>query len=342
MFQSKLKIIRLADSVFNKAQLEYNLKNYNTADSLFILAKDLDALRFRAPEEINSVIRRLAKEYNCGLVEVDSIFNSTSPNKIVGNNLIVDHLHPTLAGYQLLGKIYFEGMLMYGFLPDENELQIAINTQDSLVINSFAFSRLDSEIAKIRIKGLLNDWPFVAKTDFSFINRIYQKDKIDSIAFSVAVKNQNWERSHRQAANWYLSKKNYKNFSLEMNVLISQYSYKFPDYNFTAAKLVEAGQYDLAYPFLLKRYKLNPDEFSVKWLGNINLFRKNIEEAIKYLEESLRLNNSDPQTYFNLCGAWIQKKEYSKALGYINKCLELDESFPKAQQLMMQLTNILK
>ncbi|HEY6437056.1 MAG TPA: SGNH/GDSL hydrolase family protein, partial [Ignavibacteriaceae bacterium] len=99
-----------ADSVYLKALHQLELKNIEIADSLFRKAKDSDALRFRAPEKINAIIRRLGEKFNCVIVNVDSIFNSISPDGIVGNNLIVDHLHPSLSGYLLMGKIYFESM----------------------------------------------------------------------------------------------------------------------------------------------------------------------------------------------------------------------------------------
>ena len=38
------------------------LENFRIADSLFRKAKDLDALRFRAPEKINKIISDLARK----------------------------------------------------------------------------------------------------------------------------------------------------------------------------------------------------------------------------------------------------------------------------------------
>ena len=108
-----------ADSVYLKAQHQLELGKTHLANSLFRQAKDLDALRFRAPEEINEIIKRLAEKYNCGFINVDSIFNANSPDGIVGNNLTVDHLHPSLSGYLLMGKIYFEAIERNGFLPDD-------------------------------------------------------------------------------------------------------------------------------------------------------------------------------------------------------------------------------
>jgi len=330
-----------ADSVYLKAHQQLKLGNTESADSLFRYAKDLDALRFRAPEKINEIIKQLALKYHCGLVDVDSVFNSNSPDGIIGNNLTVDHLHPSLSGYLLMGKKYFEAIDRSSFLPDDKRLQITDNQQDSIVTHNFAFSRLDSIISDIRLIGLLNDWPFVESPDFSFIKKINLNDRIDSIAFKIAVENMNWEKGHREAAEYYLSKSDYLNFSKEFQVIVSQYPFKLSDHDYAASQLINVKEYDLAYNFLLKRFKETPDAFSAKWLGNINLNRMNIDEAIKYLSASIEYDKTDAQTFYNLAGAYIQKEDYKNALESINKCLSIKPDFPKAQSLKVQLTETL-
>jgi len=334
-------IIENADTVYLKAQLQLKLGNMHSADSLFRFAKDLDALRFRAPENINEIIKQLAEKYNCGLVDVDSVFNANSPDGIVGNNLTVDHLHPSLSGYLLTGKIYFEAMDRNGFFPDDGRLQIPGGEQDSVVVHNFAFSRLDSVISNIRLIGLLNDWPFVESLDFSFIKKINLNDRIDSIAYKVAVENMNWEKGHREAAEYYLSKKDYLNFTKEFQVLVSQYPFKLSDYDYASSQLINVKEYDLAYNFLLKRFKEAPDAFSAKWIGNINLNRGKVDEAIKYLSASIEYDNNDAQTFYNLAGAYIQKEEFKNALQSIDRCLSINPDFSNANSLKVQLTKIL-
>lgn len=330
-----------ADTVYLKAQQHLKLGNFKLADSLFRFAKDLDALRFRAPEKINKIIMNLAKKFNYPLVNIDSVFNANSSESIVGNNLLVDHLHPSLTGYQLMGKFYFEVMESENLLPKGKRLPLEKNLQDSLVINKFAFSRLDSAIADIRLQGLLNDWPFVEKKDFSFIKNLRLLDRIDSIAYKVAIENYNWEKAHREAAEYYLAKKDYLNFSKEFQVIVSQYPFKLSDYDFAASQLIDAKEYELAYNFLIKRYRETPNAFSAKWLGNINLIKGNVDSAVNYLLASLSLDKNDAQTFYNLAGAYIQKKDYKNALESISKCLSIKPDFPNAQALKVQLSEVL-
>ena len=122
--------------------------------------------------------------------------------------------------------------------PISNKLQISDSEQDSIVVENFAFSRLDSTISQIRLTGLLNDWPFVDNPDFSFIKNLRLNDGLDSIAYKIAVENMNWEKGHREAADWYLNKKDYQNFAKEYLVIVSQYPFKLSDYDYAASQLI--------------------------------------------------------------------------------------------------------
>ena len=160
-------------------------------------------------------------------------------------------------------------------------------------------------------------------------------DKIDSIAYRIAVENMNWEKGHREAAEWYLHQNNYENFTKEYQVIISQYPFKLSDYDYAASQLISVKQFDLAYTFLLKRFKESPDAFSTKWLGNINLRKGNVNEAI-----SLSFDKTDPQIFYNLAGAYIQSKQIDKAIQSIDQCLKLKPDFPNAQILKTQLIEL--
>ena len=135
-----------ADEIYKRAKEELSYGNYRIADSLFRFAKDLDGLRFRAPEKINKVIESLSSEYKLPLVNVDSVFSSISPDRIVGDNIMTDHLHPTLAGQMLLGKIFFGKMEQSNQLPRTEKVFLSDDVQDSITVANFHFTELDSTI----------------------------------------------------------------------------------------------------------------------------------------------------------------------------------------------------
>ena len=74
-----------ADKIYQEAKLALFQGNYDSAFSKFVFAKDLDGLRFRAPQRINQVITSLGAKFNCPVVDVFKEFNDASPDKIALN-----------------------------------------------------------------------------------------------------------------------------------------------------------------------------------------------------------------------------------------------------------------
>jgi tetratricopeptide (TPR) repeat protein len=332
-----------AVDIYNSAKTFLDDGDITKADSLFRLAKDLDALRFRAPEATNRITKNLGRKFNYPVIEVDKEFDKASPGQIVGNNLMVDHLHPTLSGYRLLGKIFYKKMNEVNYLPKAKKNFLSEGVSDSVTAANFYFSKLDSIIARYRIIILKNDWPFSERKSTEYlIKQFSAQTHLDSIALRVIDNKLSWEASHREAAVMYFNSRNYDLFSYEMNLLIDQYPFIMEFYDEGAQNLLKVKQYDLAYKLLAKRYKYSPTAFSTKWLGIIDLSKNNKQKAIKFLRESVSYDNSDPQVLFNLAGAYSLNKEFQKALHTINNCLSIDPDFPQAQGLRQQLMNILR
>ncbi|MGE5795287.1 MAG: GDSL-type esterase/lipase family protein [Ignavibacteria bacterium] len=326
-----------AMEVFNLAKAELADGNIPAAVKLFKKAKDLDCLRFRAPEEINDLIRKLGAEYRCPVVDVDSLFNAISPHGITGNNLMTDHLHPTLEGYQLIAKLYLEQMKKSNFLPKARLLNFEEKLLDSLTNTLNKFTRLDSLIAINRIKILKNDWPYIKRKDKKPVESIIQrKSFIDSLAAEVVFEEITWEKAHREAAQWHLNRGEIPEFQNYVDVLTEQYPIIIEYYQFTANILIEKKKYDEAYKYLLKGYEIKRDAFFSKWLGIIDLSKGKTDNAIKYLEESM-MEIKDAQVLYNLSGAYAYKKDFKKAFELITLCIQINPLFPEAQELSNQL-----
>lgn len=328
-----------ANQVYEEAKKKLMNGHSKDADSLFRLAKDLDALRFRAPEKINQIIRQVCGEYNATCVSIDSIFNSVSPYGIIGNNLMTDHLHPNVEGYQLMGKAYYEAMEQAGYLPKNEKPQIPFSSQDSLTRIDFTFSDLDSTIGNCRMLLLQNDWPFIEKWQKKPTRLLFTpKNFLDSIAFNFMMNKISWADAHLNAADAYLKKHDVNGYLKHMDILLYQYPIVVEYYDQISLTLLQMQLYDTAIKYLHARYKIEPDDYSAKWIGNIALFKGNADEAINYLTISYELNSTDAQVLYNLAGAYYQKKLYNAALNTINNCLNIEPNYPQANNLKQQLT----
>jgi tetratricopeptide (TPR) repeat protein len=332
-----------AKDIFKHAKQELSNGNYSAADSLFRYAKDLDGLRFRAPEKINQVIESLSIEYKLPLVNADSDFSSISPDGIVGDNVMTDHLHPTLAGQMILGKIFFEKMEQSKHLPEAERVNLSDNVQDSITLANFHFTELDSTIGDFRIKVLKNDWPFVDKEKkLPELKLLHLKNKTDSLALDVLDNKIIWEEAHRKLATYYLANSDLNSFLKEMDAVISQYPVIVEYYDFVGNVLIQLKEYGIAYKYLKAGYDIKPNAFKTKWLGTIALYNNELESSEKFLNESLNYDSNDAQVWYNLAGVYVKRNDYKKALELVNKAVSLKSNYPEAVNLQKQLQGVVK
>jgi lysophospholipase L1-like esterase len=332
-----------AKIIFKDATEDFKNGNLQKAAKEYRYAKDLDMLRFRAPEKINSVIENLSEKYGAILVNSDSALNKASKTGIIGNDLMVDHLHPTLRGYQIIGKTFYEAMEKNHLLP--NGLHRGLNNyqQDSLTIAQFPFSSFDSTIAAFKIKLLKDDWPFINPTKKTPPDKLLpRKNYLDSLAYDFVMAKIDWEKAERYAADYFFAHKQYDKYVKQMNILISQFPIILSYYKFAAEKLIEAEQYDAAYDFVLRKFRIGKDYFSSKWLGIINLSRGKIYASIYYLKLSTKFKENDPQVYYNLAGAYTKRHDYKHALDNAKLALKYNPKYKQAETLKSQLEKILK
>ena len=102
--------------------------NLDAAKPYFLLAKELDLLRFRAPEAINEIIRSKAQRENVYLVDYESNLASKSPARIVGKEFMLEHLHPNLQGYFVLADSFYQVLMQNSF---QSLTQQRVSTNDA-------------------------------------------------------------------------------------------------------------------------------------------------------------------------------------------------------------------
>jgi tetratricopeptide (TPR) repeat protein len=83
-------------------------------------AKDLDVCPLRALTSMQLAVREIAAQYQVPLVDADQVFRDLSPHGVVGNQWLVDHVHPTIEGHQVLGEKLCEVCLEQGWLVERD------------------------------------------------------------------------------------------------------------------------------------------------------------------------------------------------------------------------------
>lgn len=330
-----------ADEIYGLAKIELSSRKVSSADSLFRLAKDLDALRWRAPEKINEIIEILGEEFNYPVVDLDSVFNAESIYGVVGDDLITDHLHPNLRGFQIIGREILNEGLTSGVLPKDYDSKLSFAVQDSITLSRYEFTRLDSITALYQIIILKSDWPYSNEklSDEEKLKLLNMQTYTDTLAYLIGKGDLSWEAGHLQLAQNKLMNGDFASFQEEISAATDEYPFDPYPTEFAAQLLINNKNFEAAYPYLIKLNELNSGAYSNKWLGIIELLNKNVDPAVNYLSKSLNYNSSDAQVYYNMAGAYSIKKDYQTALQMINRCLQIEPEYSMAKDLQKQLLN---
>ena len=75
-----------------------------------IQAKEEDVCPLRITEPMYDVIAAVADQHNVPLIDVKGLFQSKSQDGIPGRELLVDHIHPSIRGHQLIAELILQKM----------------------------------------------------------------------------------------------------------------------------------------------------------------------------------------------------------------------------------------
>lgn len=104
---------------YDLGEKAYHEGAYTKAKACYIRAKEQDAIRFRAPEEINRLIRQYAARMEqVYLTDVRQTFESFSTGGILDSTLLLEHVHPTLTGQKLICETFYRSLESSGRLQE--------------------------------------------------------------------------------------------------------------------------------------------------------------------------------------------------------------------------------
>lgn len=143
-----------ADLHFKIANLALQLKQSSIAKKHFALAVEHDQLRFRAPSAMNDIIRKLAIQYNAVLVDAESELAIRSPDGIIGNTMMLEHLHPNLRGYFVISNAFYEAIAANANVKPFTKVSIDRAWRERLVLAQEEYYGFAT------ILNLTSDYPF--------------------------------------------------------------------------------------------------------------------------------------------------------------------------------------
>ena len=146
-----------AQSHFERGRLRESARDYAAARAEYAAARDRDALRFRAPADMNVIVRELAQDYGATLVDTEAAFRAASHEGLIGESLLLEHVHPNLQGYFLLADTFFDAMTSRS-VPAPADVVVS----DETARQEMPVSEVDRWLGAYKLLRIKNAWPFVA------------------------------------------------------------------------------------------------------------------------------------------------------------------------------------
>jgi tetratricopeptide (TPR) repeat protein len=292
-YQKCLEIDSLTASPhFGSAQIFEERKNYTKSFHHFYVAKDFDALRFRASEDLNQVIIRLSDHYNLPLADTKTDFEQDSPHQTPGNNLFLEHLHPNTSGYYLMAITFYRTLVNYNLLPSDN-LKIVPDEFDSA---DFGVTTLDEEIGNLRVKVLTSGWPFKNKKIGGLKNiDLSGGTIIQNLAVKYWKNEISWEEAHVQLAEYYEKNRMWTMAQKEFQALLLATPYNPSPYYRLVYVLSEDEKYDKAISVMQDLLQFDNNILNYKIIAENYLKKKEPAKALIYLNYALKLDKKDSQ-----------------------------------------------
>ncbi len=296
-FDSAVRLIAAGDSI--------------AAKPVFERARDRDVVRFRAPSEFNAVIKRLAAAHGATYVPVAEKFAAASTYGIPGNDLILEHVHPSSRGYALLGQAFVEALVASGKIKraDHTRLRPWAEYQTRM-----SLTEMDQRIAHHEVKTVTTRWPFVPFSRQQDYRGTYvPTDRADSLAFLVSRGGITWTAAKSQLAESYAQAGDVDKAVMEYDGLIRNFPHSEPPLSLAAKVLLAAQQNERARSYLERAFAVRPTGYNTFALGVLALQRRDGPVAIEMLQTSVRIAPRNPDALYQLSLAYAFVKNAEAA-----------------------------
>lgn len=276
-----------AEAEFKKAGVLYASGSYPLAKQSFIKAKELDLLRFRAPDTINTLITALAAKYkNVHLVETRKLFEAHSPHKMLGNETLLEHVHPNLYGYALLSEAFYQSIQRSKLIKANAGPEMSF--QD--LLKRMPVTRVDSLYGAYTIMMLKSGWPFKEPIPAGY-KRGNSLD--EQLAGALAVNRISWADAINQLFQ-YSMKSNDKKTALKAVEAALLESPQNMTYKIYAGRLsFDLGNFPDAAFYFKMAFDQEPSFENTRNMYLLYLKTDQPEKSITYIQEGMRLHPQD-------------------------------------------------
>lgn len=274
---------------FKKGQSALRLNQFKQAKSYFDLARDYDTLRFRAPSEFNRVIVNLTKRELVYFADVEKTFRQDSDDRLLGSKHMLEHLHPSVRGYFLLGDAYLQAMVEQQLLPVLKNS----NLYRKEAWPEQPISKADALYGEFKIARLTSDYPF---TDEPKQVPIPADNTLEQQALKWREQGSSWLKINQQLLEEYQKRNDFPESAKIAGLLADALPNQFSS-TFAAGMLYKKiGNLVLSNHHLLRAIELRPAEVDARLSLAQNYFLLNeFDKSLRLLKKVKTLQPTHSQ-----------------------------------------------
>ncbi len=317
---------------YGLAQTMEQLGDTTAARSAYSRARDRDGLRFRAPSAINDAIRRLADQPGVQLVDADEAMRQRSPGRIVGREMMVEHLHPMPAGFFAIADAFYDSLLVRSLAADPQPVGEVVARSESLL------TPVDSLVGRYRVLQLTAVWPFEPLgTRKPYLDTLRLRTPVDSIASRLFRRDVTWSDANEEQRRYFVRQRDGRRALQAALARIQEYP--FDDSGYLAAGSVLIGQrrYSEAETYYRAALDRRASTTGFMMIGSIYLEGGDAQKALAPLEKSLELDPSNIQARYNMAGALALTNQLQRARSEAETVLKAVPGHVGARNLLSQL-----
>ena len=275
-----------ANFQFEMANKAYNEREYKKAKEKYVRAKELDVLRFRAPLQINKIIKELSLNYdNVYLVDSKAEIENKIESKILGREVILEHVHPNLYGHKLISYALINeaksNNLISPVWPSDQDI--------SNVRKKLPYPKIDSIRGEYITMMMKEDWPFSEPIPKDYV---FGKSKEEKIAFKLCNNNTNWQKTTNEIKSFYFKKGNFEELRKILEKQAIMYSYDRSMQMNAGGVNGQLGNNKKAIFYYQKAHQLLADSSSAHSLAISHLKNDSSEKSLyyfNYMKNKLKL-----------------------------------------------------
>ncbi|HUF08998.1 MAG TPA: tetratricopeptide repeat protein [Rhodothermales bacterium] len=320
-----------AGAFFQRARLLDFMGRHREARTDYREAINLDRLRFRAPEEMNTVIVEVASECGARVVDIEKAFSASSGDGIIGRELVLEHVHPNLDGYLLMANSYFDALhrsAVHTAWP--STVPPPLEKRDVLV------TELDSTLASWHIRRLLNNWPFQEKGE-TRPDTLRISSMVDSLALDVLRNRRDWVDATASLGAYHESRGNFRSALRAALALADEQPYRSIPFLLAAGLFARQERYAAALQYYEAADQREPSLEARRGVGHLLTITGRFPAAIPWLERALELKTDDRASLYDLAIAYAAVGRHEEATRMAEKLLEVEPENIVVERLVNRL-----